>query len=334
MQNKRNLATLGSVIINGAFILLKKYKKHIFVAFVALIGLSLFVFSYLNHPKRYAVFAGYNADGTIHPYVITYLKGLKEVSDGIVYIADSALKPEEEEKLKPLTIHYENIRHQEYDWGSYKRGFNWLKENGYLEKADELIFANDSCYAPITSFKPMFKTMDKRKDLDFWGDLKNIIFSHHLQSYFFVFRKKIIQSEEFAKFLNSVTHQDNQKAYILKYEVRLTPYLEKLGYKWDTFMPYDDMILLFDPNKTTYPLTLIKKYNHQFIKRRIFTIGLPSYDDLSLLLRYLHKVYPERYQEIITEIPPAYIPKDLQGTALIEPTYLTPQEGKPHATFE
>ena len=290
----------------------KKYKKYIWVIVAALAVSDAVWGFYPNRTVRYAVFAGYNGDGTIHPYVITYLKGLKEVSDGVVYVADSTLNPEEEKKLKDLTIHYENVRHEEYDWGSYKRGFNWLKDNGYLDKADEVIFANDSCYAPITGFKPMFETMDRRKDLDFWGALQNTRFTPHVQSYFMVLRKNVLQSRQFQHFINGVRHQPDSSLYITEYEVKLTPYLHDYGYKWDSFIPYQKLAYLPDSEKNSYPLALIKDYGYQFIKRRIFKNSLMMYENEAELLRYVYQLNPTLYQEIATEIPERFIPDDLK----------------------
>ena len=182
-------------------------KKILFISCLILLVLLALLIPQSNRTKRYAVFAGYNPDKTIHPYIITYLKGLKEVTDGIVYIADSELDPKEYKKLKGLVLHTEHTRHNEYDFGSYKRGFNWLKKQGYLNKADELIFANDSSYAPMQSFKPMFATMAQKKDLDFWGNTQNSRLNPHLQSYFLVVRKKILHSKNFAHFINKIKHQ-------------------------------------------------------------------------------------------------------------------------------
>jgi lipopolysaccharide biosynthesis protein len=289
----------------------KQQKKLVFVI-IATIALAMAVACYIKKPVRYAVFAGYNPDGTIHPYVITYLKGLNEVADGVVYVADSTLEPTEEEKLKQLTIHYENIRHEEYDWGSYKRGFNWLKDNGYLEKADEIILANDSCYAPLTTFKPMFKAMAKRKDLDFWGDLQNTRFNPHVQSYFMVFKKNVFNARQFQHFINAVRHQVDSSLYITAYEVKLTPYLENFGFKWDSYMPYQELSYLADSEKNSYPLTLVKKYGHQFIKRRIFKNSLMMYENEAELLRYVYELNPERYFDIASEVPEWFIPDDLK----------------------
>ena len=82
----------------------------------------------------------FNENKTIEPYILTYLKGLNEITDGIVYITDSELAEGELQKLKNFNILFTSFkRHNEYDWGSYKRGLYWLKKNGYLEKADEIM---------------------------------------------------------------------------------------------------------------------------------------------------------------------------------------------------
>ena len=280
-------------------------KKYIISLSVLLIALSSIIAIYLcpKHITRYAVFAGYNANKTIPPYVIHYLKELNKVTDGVVYIADSELLPEEHKKLQGLVLYTQHQRHQEYDFGSYKRGYNWLKQNGYLEKADELIFANDSTYAPLNNFKLMFNKMAKRPDLDFWGDLQNTLFSRHLQSYFLVFRKKIIHSRALALFMQNIHHQEHPSLYITEYESKLTPYLAALGYKWDSYMPYNQMQDLPFSDKNAYPLSLIRKYNHQFIKRNLFFGKYNLYEDLTLLLDYLKINYPARYQDIIEDIP-------------------------------
>ncbi len=280
----------------------KKYKIYLFILLLIFLGLSAICF-WPKHITRYAVFAGYNADRTIPAYVIHYLKELNKVTDGVIYIADSELLPEEEKKLQGLVIYTQHQRHHEYDFGSYKRGYNWLQQNGYLEKADELIFANDSTYAPLTSFKPVFAEMEKHKELDFWGDLQNIRFSPHLQSYFLVFRKRVIRSKAFASFLQNIHHQQHPSQYITEYEIKLTSYLASLGYKWDSYLPYNQMQDLPYSDKNTYPLTLIQKYNHQFIKKSLFFNKLMSYEDLNHLLEYLKINHPARYNDIMENIP-------------------------------
>ena len=258
------------------------------------------VLSVCQHPVRYAVFAGYNKNAEIEPYVVTYLKGLDEVTDGIVYITDSDLKEGELEKLKGINIiHNAHKRHNEYDWGSYKRGYVWLRENGYLSKADEVIFANDSTYAPINSFKPMFKKMAQRRELDFWGASQNTQFTNHLQSYFLVFRKSVLKSRLLDPFIESVAKKPDNSYYIVEYETKLTPYLSNLGYRWDSYLPYKKLGYLSMSDKNSYPLTIISKYGHQFLKRRTFTEKLMILEDIGELLKYLEKKSPKIFDNIL-----------------------------------
>lgn len=82
--------------------------------------------------KNCAVFAAYSADGAVSDYVIDYLRALKEIAPNIVYVTDNPIPESEIAKLRPYVNHLIARRHGEYDWGSYKRGFAWLKRQNAL----------------------------------------------------------------------------------------------------------------------------------------------------------------------------------------------------------
>jgi lipopolysaccharide biosynthesis protein len=298
LQNK--LKRLNFPLKTGGFFMTKTIKLILLLTACCglLAGVVFFALSGPQPDKRYVVFAGYNADGTIHPYVVTYLKRLNEVSDGVVYITDSPLKLGEESKIKGLTIHNEFQRHGEYDWGSYKRGFLWLKSNGYLRHAKEVVFANDSCYA-VRSFKPMFADMDKRADLDFWGAAENIEFTTHVQSYFFAVRQKMLRLASFYDYLNIVEKKQHWAEFIA-YEVMFTPTFAELGHKWGVWIPFEEIVPRLKsavvPNVTMYPLLMLRDYNFPLLKRRVFGEMLSVYDDRVALLKYLKKNFTEVYE--------------------------------------
>lgn len=344
-------------------------ERRSLLTLLLLIALTAAAFFYLaERPRRYAVFAGYSADGSVAPYVLRYLSGLKAVTDGIVYITDSPLSPEAQKQVAPYVIHGEYQRHGEYDWGSYKRGYNWLKAKNLLRHADELIFANDSAYAPLQTFRPMFNQMRSRSELDFWGNTQNQRFNPHLQSYFLVFRRPVIMSKSFAAFLNGVKAQPDHSLYITEYEIKLTPFLQNLGYKWDSYIPdfpsasparkatsaaplrSDSAAALSpgsaaalspgsaaalspgsaaaqspdsaapkptsaarasasaSPDPNSYPLTLIRDYHNQFLKRRTFTDKLPIEENRAELLAYLCTHAPETCQNIAADFPNTVFP--------------------------
>src|SRR5699024_10570893 len=83
-------------------------ERRSLLTLLLLIALTAAAFFYLaERPRRYAVFAGYSADGSVAPYVLRYLSGLKAVTDGIVYITDSPLSPEAQKQVAPYVIHGE-----------------------------------------------------------------------------------------------------------------------------------------------------------------------------------------------------------------------------------
>ena len=102
--------------------------------------------------KRLAIFAGYDKYNIIDDYVLFYLKELKKISD-IIYIADCEMPETELNKIKDYTIKAISEKHREYDFGSYKRGYIYAKENNILENYDYLILCNDSVYGPFFLWK-------------------------------------------------------------------------------------------------------------------------------------------------------------------------------------
>ncbi|RWR07266.1 glycosyltransferase [Paenirhodobacter populi] len=186
--------------------------------------------SLLSGRKRIAIFASYSGDGFLPPQVLPYLAGLKPLTQAIIVVCDNDLAPGEREKLAPYATHVITGRHGEYDFGSYKRGTAWARDNGLLETADDLILCNDSCFGPVGSFAPMFEKMEAR-GLDFWGATDSREFTYHLQSYWVVLSRKVFLSSAFTSFLESVKKQENVQQVILNYELGLTKTLIEAGFK-------------------------------------------------------------------------------------------------------
>ena len=76
--------------------------------------------------KRAVIFAHYDKDGIIKDYILYYLKELKMVADKIVFVSCSDLK--NSESLNGLADKIIAEPHNEYDFGSYKRGFLFLQD--------------------------------------------------------------------------------------------------------------------------------------------------------------------------------------------------------------
>jgi len=258
-----------------------------------------------------AIFAAYSADGTVSDYVVSYLKALKEIAPNIIYITDNPIKRWDINKISPYIIRLEANRHGEYDWGSYKRGYNWLDNHNLLSKTKKLIFANDSALLVAKSLEPII--YDISHDIDFYGITANTDGTYHLQSYFLIFKPNVFMHHQFHNYLNSVKKQKDGLMVAARYEVPLTPFLHNLGFKSATYIPYEELSALPLNDKNCYPLTMLSKYHAPFLKMRTFTNRLNVQEPRRLVFRWLKKNSPKAYKELkkhLKHIKSPYLEED------------------------
>ena len=227
--------------------------------------------------KKYiAVFAHYDKHNIVDDYVLYYLENLKLIADKIIFVSDNNLPEIEQNKLQNLCHKVIAEKHGEYDFGSYKRG---LEEAYKLsDEFDSIIIANDSCYGPLKPLVNIFQPMEY-SDCDFWGlTVNQEIYLPHLQSYFVVFNKKIINSEIFRNFFRKVKCEDNKDDIIENYEIALTSEFINQGFKMDSFIkkifeknPILELDLFIFLMKNDFPFFKVSSIADQpSIRRKIF----------------------------------------------------------------
>lgn len=181
--------------------------------------------------KRVAIFAHFDKDNVIDDYVIFYLESLKSICSKIIFVSACNLSRHELQKIMDTADKIIAESHNEYDFGSYKRGFfNIENINSY----DEIIFANDSCYGPVYPLYVVFNEMDN-KECDFWGITENLYDikgnkQRHIQSYFIVVRKPIFSDDKFINFIQNIKPETSKNNIIQNYEVGLSKLLFDNGY--------------------------------------------------------------------------------------------------------
>lgn len=248
--------------------------------------------------KRAVVFAHYDKDNIVDDYVIYYIKALKEIAETIIFVSCNNIK--NPECLNGLADKIIDEPHDEYDFGSYKRGFLYLQDR--LDDYDELIFANDSCYGPLYPLEKVFSEMEN-KNCDFWGITKNnfgykksighfFIKRPHIQSYFIVFKREIFIKDFFADFIKSIKHKASKKLIISNYEIGLTELLVQNGYKYKTLVNAYENINNITILKWR---EIIKKYKMPFIKKSLFE--LKNTDATTI----------ERYEKLLGNYPKSLI---------------------------
>jgi dTDP-4-dehydrorhamnose reductase len=231
--------------------------------------------------KKYIViFAHYDKHNIVDNYVLYYLENLKLIADKIIFVSDNNLPEIEQNKLQNLCHKIIAKKHGEYDFGSYKRGLEEVYQ--YSSDYDAIIIANDSCYGPLIPLNNIFKTMEY-SDCDFWGlTVNQEQYLPHLQSYFLVFNKKIINSDVFRSFFRNVKHEDNKQNIIENYEIALTPSFLDAGFKMDSFIKK-----IFERNPTLYAKLFFFLMNNDFPFFKVYFINKKASIRRVVLKNYL-----------------------------------------------
>jgi len=186
--------------------------------------------------KRLCFFSHFDRDDMIDAYVIRYLEGLKTVADHIIFISGSVLSWQEQKKLSDTADKIIIRENTGYDFGSWKDGLdNFGFEN--LDKYDEIILANDSCYGPLYPFSEMFDKM-AAENCDFWGVTKSNAIFPHVQSFFLVFRKAAFNSAVFRIFWEKIIPLKGKYELVDAYEVGLSEILTKHGFLSQSYIKF------------------------------------------------------------------------------------------------
>lgn len=251
--------------------------------------------------KRVCIFAHYDRDDIVDDYVIYYLKALQKICATIIFVSDCNLSKEEIKKIEAITDFVIAKKHGEYEFGSYKRGFLYAKELGL--EIDELLLANDSCYGPFFSLKPIFDEMSKKK-CDFWGLTSNVYgirkkndnfqvcYKPHIQSYFLVLKANTLST--FEKFVQKVKKESTKEEIVINYEIGLSLTLKKAGFKSDFYFKcysntYNPVDYKWDK--------LIVKYKFPFLKTSIPKYGLVPFG----IQKEIENIIPNSYPFIFIE---------------------------------
>lgn len=201
--------------------------------------------------KRLALYVFWEKDGFVRDYVSYYLKGLKSVTRDITVIVNGSLSPECRTRLEKQDIDILVRKNEGLDFGAWQHALlhkGWDK----LHEYDELILCNCSCYGPVYPFSEMFDAMSSRS-CDFWGINRqpalpgkfigppqhHFSIKEHIQSYFYVFRKKALTSSAFQQWWDNLRCAENYWEEVGFHEMEFSGYLERSGLTGATYMDFE-----------------------------------------------------------------------------------------------
>lgn len=228
--------------------------------------------------KRLAFYTFWEKNGIVRKYVLTYLKGLQEVADRIIVIANGNLSTEGKETLERLGVDVLQRENRGIDFGAWKAAFDYLGWNE-VRRFDELILTNCSCYDPVYPFSESFQKMEGNS-CDFWGltlhqedkkaqlipDNPDSYVRKHLQSFFIVLRQKVLLSDSFKSYWDRLKYSDSFLEEVYTHETQFTEALSSFGLTYDAVFKTEDtdnpsFFHAYDFLKERYPLVKRKLFN-------------------------------------------------------------------------
>lgn len=174
--------------------------------------------------NRAVIFAHYDVDGVVDPYVIEAVTAYRRLADVLVFVSASAssLPP----GMPPVVDRFISRGNVGYDFGSWKSGWEALRDRGSF---DEIVFVNDSVYGPLFEVEWAGDGAACAR-ADYWGMVMSEARSPHVQSWFAVARRPVIRSPGFADFWDGVGTDMPKEKIIDRQEVGLSARLLDGGF--------------------------------------------------------------------------------------------------------
>lgn len=180
--------------------------------------------------KRLFLFAGYDPHGVVDAAETMYVRALGTFGD-VVYVMDADAPKSEISKIEkiPGVIYAAARKHGEYDFGSYRRGYEYARDAGILGDYEFVYMVNNSVYGPLGDMTPMFEDMENSNADAFGPATHPSSAGTYIQSWFIGMRSRVFLSDWFDAFITSVRPQDSKGAVIALYERGFTRRLTENG---------------------------------------------------------------------------------------------------------
>lgn len=232
--------------------------------------------------KRALVYVIFESENRLQEYKLRFLQALSPLMDEVIVVVNGQLHVDDVNKLEP----YGQVLTRDnkgYDTAAFREGiFAFGKDK--LKDFDQLFLVNDTNIGPMRDLSQICQEMTD-KHLDFWGisfgeEQEDVTKENpygyipkHLQSYFLVIEKLMLNDDAFYEYWTHLTDTDSRDKAIGRHETRFTKYFSDLGYRFDAVVQeYEDSAMYIHPLrmlKAGSPLvkyTALKNYDEdQFL---------------------------------------------------------------------
>ena len=231
--------------------------------------------------SRLAIYFFYDNDGIVDGFIEYFIKEILKCTDRLVIVCNGKLSEDGEHKLSGFTREIIVRENKGFDVWAYKAALEYIGWD-MCRQYDEVILCNSTSMGPVYPFENMFQEMAER-NVDFWGitkthTVKEFDFGcnpygylpEHIQSYFIVYRRSLIESPDLEEYWNKMPQIESYNQSIGLYESVFTKYFADKGYLWDVYVNTDDYEGVTDQPLMHYPENLIRERKCPIFKRRTF----------------------------------------------------------------
>jgi lipopolysaccharide biosynthesis protein len=228
--------------------------------------------------KSLCLFASYVAEIGLPYHSSIYLTELKKHYTDIVYIHTNQLDENAIRFFKELNITSKSVVNEGFDFGQWQKVLATIQMDEY----DQLCLVNDSCvlFASLDNLIKWFNV----SDIDFGGLTENSYNKKHIQSYFLLFKKSVL-NDVVSFFKNNKTSHDIYKI-IADFEIGLSQYLISKNYSCGAFLSNDGYVGEFAPYykcleshiKQGSPMIKKKILFYSYRKPELFTLARMNFN--------------------------------------------------------
>lgn len=171
------------------------------------------------------LFAHYDRQGVVDPYVLRYLAAIRDCGFDIVLISTN-LARSEVVKLDGLCLDVIVRTNAGLDFGSWQDGY---RKHG-VGCNGELLLANDSVYGPVGDLPSALNKL-RRLDADVLGMIESYQQAPHIQSWFVLLSVQAHRSDVFRQFIGQPFAVMEKSVIIARGEIALSGVFRQAGFR-------------------------------------------------------------------------------------------------------
>ena len=220
--------------------------------------------------KRALVYVIFESENRLQEYKLRFLQALTPLVDDVIVVVNGQLHDDD---INTLGVYGKVLTRDNkgYDTAAFREGiFAFGKDK--LKNYDQLFLVNDTNIGPMRDLSQVFQEMAD-KQLDFWGisfgeEQEDVTKENpygyipkHLQSYFLVIEKLMLNDDAFYEYWTHLTDTDSRDKAIGRHETRFTKHFADLGYRFDAVVQeYEDSAMYIHPLKMLKAGSPLVKY--------------------------------------------------------------------------